>query len=332
MSAVVLSGVSVDYGDGPVLRDIDLEVRRLEIHVLLGPSGSGKTTLLRAIAGFEAVAGGTIEMAQVRVDGGGHWKPPELRNTGVVFQDYALFGHLDVAGNVAFGMHNATPDAVRALLEKVGLTGYGARDVSTLSGGEQQRVALARALAQQPSLLLLDEPFSNLNRELRRELRSATRDVLRAEALTAVFVTHDAEEAFWLADRMSVLVEGRLLQTGTPANLYDAPESLAVARSLGDASLLPVDENDHTPLGRVDIAGGTGDHIVVRPEWIQVGSGVEAQVLEQRRLGSVTELKLALAGHTILARVTPQHIENTVEIHLSHATVRVEGLPHDIDN
>lgn len=252
--AIALKHIAVGYGGEPVVRAISLVVEAREMHVLLGESGSGKTTILRAIAGFEAVSAGEIELFGDRVDHAERGRtrrlrpatPPERRGVGVVFQDYALFPHLDVAGNVAFGIRrglarSALAGRVETLLDQVGLAGLGQRQVAELSGGQQQRVALARALAQKPRIMLLDEPFSNLNRELRMELRARTVEILRQEDITAIFVTHDRDEAFSIADRISVIHEGALLQTGTPAEIYRRPSSLAVARSVGDVNVLPAE-------------------------------------------------------------------------------------------
>jgi iron(III) transport system ATP-binding protein len=239
--AIALREVDIGYGAGPVVQSVSLAIPDHEVHVLLGESGSGKTTILRAIAGFETITAGEIALFGQVVDRGGErraYQPPEKRGVGVVFQDYALFPHLDVAGNVGFGMRPRLAGKVAELLEQVGLAGLGKRSVAELSGGQQQRVALARALAQRPRIILLDEPFSNLNRELRDELRERTAELIRAERITAIFVTHDRHEAFALADRISVIGEGRVLQTGSCQDIFELPASAAVARSVGDVNVL----------------------------------------------------------------------------------------------
>jgi ABC-type Fe3+/spermidine/putrescine transport system ATPase subunit len=267
--AIELRDVDIDYGAGPVVRSVSLAIPDHEVHVLLGESGSGKTTILRAIAGFETVSAGEIALFGQVVDRGGErraYQPPERRGVGVVFQDYALFPHLDVAGNVGFGMRPRSAGKVAALLEQVGLGGLGARSVAELSGGQQQRVALARALAQKPRVILLDEPFSNLNRELRDELRERTAELIRAERITAIFVTHDRHEAFALADRISVIGEGRVLQTGSCQDIYELPASEVVARSVGDVNVLDAEiERDERgeragrcALGRLAVRGTVG--------------------------------------------------------------------------
>ncbi|MCG8423084.1 MAG: ABC transporter ATP-binding protein [Proteobacteria bacterium] len=326
--AIALHGVCIRYDSNVVVRDISLSVGQRDIHVLLGESGSGKTTILRAIAGFEPVCSGRIEIAGRVVDSAAkkhQFEPPEKRGVGVVFQDYALFPHLDVAGNVAFGMNpeltrhqrNARVDA---LLEQVGLAALGRRQVSELSGGQQQRVALARALAHQPRIMLLDEPFSNLNRELRSELRERTVDILRAEHVTAIFVTHDRHEAFSIADHISVIRGGTLLQTGTPGEIYETPSSLAVARSVGDVNALDAVVCDagssaRCALGTVPLRQpatiGHRGQLLVRPSQLAVtldGDGhhadladtVSAQVERVVYFGSYTQLYLRLDDSTRL--------------------------------
>ncbi|ACY19069.1 ABC transporter ATP-binding protein [Haliangium ochraceum] len=276
-AAITLRRASVSYGGPDVVRAVDLRVERGEIHVLLGQSGSGKTTLLRAIAGFEALSGGELQLFGETVDGAGKRPvPPERRQVGVVFQDYALFPHLDVGENLAFGMRARDPGRIDELLAAVGLEGYGRRPVSALSGGEQQRVALARALAQSPRMILFDEPFSNLNPSLRRSLRRQTVEILRERAITAVFVTHDRDEAFAIATKLSVMARGALLQSGTPHALYAAPRDLEVASALGDCSIVAVTDTGAGAGARCDSAlgalttTGTGDAVLVRPEQLAI--------------------------------------------------------------
>ncbi|MEM9489244.1 MAG: ABC transporter ATP-binding protein [Myxococcota bacterium] len=341
--AIVLDRISVAYGDTPVVRDISLEVTEGEMHVLLGESGSGKTTILRAIAGFEAVRAGRVEIAGAVVDRGdmpAAFCPPERRRVGVVFQYYALFPHLDVAGNVAFAMRGqgerrAIAERCAALLERVGLGDLGARQVSELSGGQQQRVALARALAQRPRVMLLDEPFSNLNRELRIELRERTTALLRDEAVTAVFVTHDRDEAFAIADRISVIHGGAVLQTGSPAEIYEMPVSEAAARSVGAVNLLAAEvigdgNSARCGLGVVSLRrparAGQQVRIMMRPERLQVIAAPEktpSPVSANRvtYLGSFDEICVTLAdGTRILARALPNQIRVGQRV-----VIRVDG-------
>ncbi|GAF89341.1 unnamed protein product, partial [marine sediment metagenome] len=240
MPLLELHKVCKSYPDGWTLTDVSFTVGESEILCLLGPSGCGKTTLLRLIAGLEPPDGG-----QVLVDGEDvTLAPPHLRGFGLMFQEYALFPHKDVVGNVAFGLRmqglSREPVAARVVevLELVGLTGFEHRDVNQLSGGERQRVALARSLAPQPRLLMLDEPLGALDRALRERLMDELPDMLRRAGVTAITVTHDQEEAFALADRVVLMRAGRVVQAGTPEEVYRRPASAWVARFLGLTNLL----------------------------------------------------------------------------------------------
>ena len=246
MSLLVLDAVTKRFpgGDGPAVERLALAVTPGEILGLIGPSGSGKTTTLRLIAGFEAPDEGEIMIGgrAVARAGARDFVPPEARGVGIVFQDYALFPHLSVADNVAFGLAERPADArrvrARGVLDLVGLAAFADRYPHELSGGQQQRVALARELAPAPALMLLDEPFSNVDAELRAELREQVRELLRTTGTTAVFVTHDHEEAFTLADRVGVLHAGRLEQLDAPEVVYHRPATPFVAAFVGDADFL----------------------------------------------------------------------------------------------
>lgn len=237
-----LEGVCKRFGrlGGLAVDGVSLELARGEVLALLGPSGCGKTTLLRLIAGFEALESGWIEIAGRKVAGGGCWVAPELRCLGMVFQDYALFPHLTVAENVGFGLKKrGAGETVAGLLQLVGLVGLDGRYPHQLSGGQQQRVALARALAPQPQLILLDEPLSNLDVQVRLRLREEVRDILQAAGTSAIFVTHDQEEALAIADRVAVMRYGKLEQLGTPQEVYTHPASRFVAEFVTGANFLP---------------------------------------------------------------------------------------------
>lgn len=228
------------FGETTAVADLSLEIAPGELVTLLGPSGCGKTTTLRMIAGFETPTAGRI-----RLDGRDITRtPPQRRGFGMVFQNYALFPHLDVAGNVAFGLEgkgiprHEIRRRVEEALALVDLEGYGSRRVQQLSGGQQQRVALARALAPEPRILLLDEPLSNLDATLRERTRTELRSLLERLGITAIFVTHDQEEAFALADRIAIMERGRLVQVGSPEELYRRPATPFVATFLGRANFL----------------------------------------------------------------------------------------------
>ena len=220
-----VDNLSVAYGGPPVLTDLSLEIAPGELVALLGPSGCGKTTLLRSIAGLERPTHGTISVGGRVVTDNENFVPPERRRIGMVFQDGALFPHLDVQRNVAYGLprdqrRNGRVDEALAM---VGLADVADRMPGTLSGGQQQRVALARALAPRPGVLLLDEPFSNLDATLRLQVRAEMHRLLVDLGITTIFVTHDQEEAFVLGDRVAVLHDGHLVQVGTPDDLYRRP-------------------------------------------------------------------------------------------------------------
>lgn len=285
--ALQLDSVSLAYGRTTVVHEVSLDVPQGEVCALLGASGSGKSTLLRSIAGLHRVKSGRLLVNGALADDGARAQiAPEKRSVGVVFQDYALFPNLNVRRNIAYGAPRGT-DPTGKLLKQVGLSGYEKRRVAALSGGEQQRVALARVLAQQPSVVLLDEPFSNLDRSLRRRLRLDTFHAIRDAGAAAILVTHDPEEALAVADRVAVLSEGRMLQVDTPRAVYESPASREVALSTGDAFILEADADGNTLLGPVTTTG-TGGQIVVRPEQIRLAEsagGVEAMVERTQFLG-----------------------------------------------
>ena len=238
-----VNNVSLGYGATTVVQGVSLRLAEGEIGCLLGPSGCGKTTLLRAIAGFESVRAGGIALKGQSVAQPGQNLAPQHRDIGMVFQDHALFPHLDVAGNVGFGLHRlpATARAARVadMLALVGLQGMGARWPHELSGGQQQRVALARSLAPQPSLLLMDEPFSSLDTSLRESIARDVRRILQQAGATALMVTHDQNEAFTMADSIGVMAGGVLQQWGSALQVYGQPATRAVAQFVGEGALLP---------------------------------------------------------------------------------------------
>jgi len=240
---VELRGLHKRYPDAAALHDLTLTVCRGEFFSLLGPSGCGKTTTLRLVAGLDSPSAGSIVIDGKQVCGPGFFTPPEKRGVGIVFQDYALFPHMTVFENVAFGLFGRPKAAIAArvgeLLDLVGLAGAGKKYPHEMSGGQKQRVALARALAPAPKVMLLDEPFSNLDAELRAGLASETRQILRDTGTTVILVTHDQEEAFALSDRVGLLNAGKLEQVDTPYNIYHRPASRFVADFASRADYLP---------------------------------------------------------------------------------------------
>ena len=261
---IQFDGVSKRFGAVEALRGATLGVERGELLAVLGPSGCGKTTLLRVIAGFEQPDAGTV-----RVDGrdcaGGGWVAPECRGVGMVFQDYALFPHLSVAANVGYGLPRRRRAArVNEVLELVGLGGMGDRRPHELSGGQQQRVALARALAPDPAIVLLDEPWSSIDPQLRTAMRDEVAAILRTSGVTVVLVTHDQEEAFSLADRVALMDAGRIVQVGTPEEMYYRPASRRAAEFLGAANFIPADN----PMTRRFVRGNPRGDVLVRPELV----------------------------------------------------------------
>jgi len=240
---LIVDTVSVAYGDTPVVKDVSLSLAEGEIGCLLGPSGCGKTSLLRAIAGFEPVASGAICLDGVEMSVPGEMMAPERRNIGMVFQDFALFPHLSVSDNIAFGLRRFSQtekkQRVDELLELVGLSKAAETFPHELSGGQQQRVALARAMAPRPIILLMDEPCSAIDPELREQLAGEIRTMLRRDGMTAILVTHDQMEAFAMADRIAVFGEGCLVQFDTAYNLYHRPVDRYVADFIGQGTMIP---------------------------------------------------------------------------------------------
>ena len=300
-----LENVSKHFGEETVIADLSLEVHDGEILTLLGPSGCGKTTTLRLIAGLERPDTGSISLEDAPVAGTGSFTPPEDRGVGIVFQEFALFPHLTARENVAFGLTDWDTDErdarVEELLELVGLTDHGNDYPEELSGGQQQRIALARSLAPEPEIILLDEPFSNLDVDLRVEMREEVRRIIKETGVTAVSVTHDQEEALSVSDRVAVMHEGDLEQIGTPERVFQQPKSRFVAGFLGHASFLSgTVEGDHvdTSLGRVlraDVNGlvveydGTEIDLLIRPDDVTAypagGPEADGTVVYRRYLG-----------------------------------------------
>ncbi|MDB2223869.1 ABC transporter ATP-binding protein [Halorubrum ezzemoulense] len=258
-----LSEVTKAFGPETAVDDVSLDVRSGELLTFLGPSGCGKTTTLRTIAGLEEPTEGQITLGDEVVAGDGSFVPPERRDVGIVFQNFALFPHLTVRENIAFGLTDAdaaeSEARVDELLELVEMTDHGEKTPDQLSGGQKQRVALARSLAPEPEVLLLDEPFSNLDVRLRVEMREEVRRILKEAGVTAVSVTHDQEEALSISDRVAVMSDGRIEQVGRPESVFERPESKFVASFLGRASFLEGELRD----GKVDTGIGRFDAVTL---------------------------------------------------------------------
>ncbi|MDY6891702.1 MAG: ABC transporter ATP-binding protein [Pseudomonadota bacterium] len=298
------------YSAQPVLSDLSLAIEPGEIACLLGPSGCGKTTLLRAVAGFVAPRAGEIWLGDRLLSSAAGQVPPEGRGMGMVFQDYALFPHLNIADNIAFGLGRVPKSErqrrVREVLELVELPDLSRRYPHELSGGQQQRVALARALAPAPRLLLMDEPFSNLDTELRRQLSRQVRQILEYRGITAIMVTHDQQEAFTIADKIGVLEAGRLRQWGTPEAIYYRPVSPSVAALVGAGELFPgrvmATGVVATELGSIELAEplaaevGETVHLFLRPHdlFLSRDGGVPGEVVSAQFQGDMTRYRIRL--------------------------------------
>jgi putative spermidine/putrescine transport system ATP-binding protein len=312
---LVLRGLRKTLGGRDVVASIDLDVAKGELVSLLGPSGCGKTTTLRMVAGFLAVDGGSVTMGGQDVTGVG----PERRPSAMVFQNYALWPHMTVTQNVAFPLRTRrVPRAeiasrVAAVLEMVGLTHHATSKPTAISGGEQQRVALARAIVQEPDVLLLDEPLSNLDAKLRVEVRDEIRRIQQRLGITTVIVTHDQDEALSVSDRIAVMHEGRIEQVATPTELYATPATRFVASFIGSTSVVDgrfLTAIDDDVLARSGVAGGlrAGDEVLVRPETVRLDAPGEcrltATVDRVLMRGHFTEVVLDEDGQELHAYVT----------------------------
>ncbi|WDG08869.1 ABC transporter ATP-binding protein [Vibrio campbellii] len=318
--ALSIKNLTCQYDDQTVLESLSLEVEQGQIVCLLGASGCGKTTLLKAIAGLLPLSSGQMSLNCLTIDDGENWLPPEQRNIGMIFQDYALFPHLTVAENIAFGLKNETAQQkllkVEEMLGLVHLKGYGDRYPHQLSGGQQQRVAIARSLAYKPDLLLLDEPFSNIDTQVRHELIREIRKIFKEQGVTAIFVTHSREEAFAFADKMAVMNHGVIEQYGTASELYYQPSSKFVADFLGGGSYLVAkrisDSEFETHLGVVEanaqqeIQVDAECALLLRPQHVQIAADEESavKVLEQHFMGDHCRYVIDVNGDRLLATST----------------------------
>ena len=333
-AAIAAEGLSKRFGETAAARSVGFELGMGEVLGVLGPSGCGKTTLLRLLAGFERPDAGVVRVGGRMVVGPGVWVPPERRRVGMVAQDFALFPHLTVGQNVAFGLggrgaslwagvrrlrRGALPARAAEMLELVGLAEFAERYPHELSGGEAQRVALARALAPDPATVLLDEPFSNLDQNLRASLRAQLRETLRAAGTAAVFVTHDREEALSLADRIAVMRAGEIQQIGGALELYQRPVNRFVATFVGNANVLRGTRSAggaETALGRLAVEGpgaelaeGASLEVLLRPEQLSLhaagGGGPRGRVAASEYYGHDQLVRVALEGGLMVeARVS----------------------------
>ena len=319
--AVHCIGLTKRFGVAEVVSNVNIVLPRGEILALLGPSGGGKTTTLRLIAGFETPDAGTIEVENDIVVGPGRLLPPEQRRVGMVFQDYALFPHMNVTNNICFGLANddARDRRVSEVLDIVGLTGEALKWPHELSGGQQQRVALARALAPRPAVVLLDEPFSNLDAALRDMVRTEVKQILRNAEASAIFVTHDQNEAFGLADKVAIMLRSTVVQTGTPEEVYVAPANLEVARFLGEVDILDGEASGGwvtCEMGRLPLVGATeltgSVKVAIRPESLRLypesGPSSSATVVDSEFRGIYKLIKVRLASGITLNAVMGLHI------------------------
>ncbi|RLQ88014.1 ABC transporter ATP-binding protein [Notoacmeibacter ruber] len=305
------------YDEKPVLNDVNLVAEAGEVLCLLGPSGSGKSTLLRIAAGIEPQRAGRVMLNDREIAGPSHFLPPEKRSIGMVFQDFALFPHLTLLENTRFGLTELSRKdgaaEARVALARVGLSDKVDAYPHELSGGQQQRVALARALAPRPAVLLMDEPFSGLDSRLKDTVRAETLAILRQSRTTAIIVTHDAEEAMRIADRIALLKDGRVVQVGTAETLYHQPVDLFTARFFSEVNLFKgTVENGtvETPLGIMEARGfvnGSTVHVAIRLVGIGVSEAegdIEARIVKRRFLGVSEILELAVAGAEERVRAT----------------------------
>jgi iron(III) transport system ATP-binding protein len=330
-AGVSLAGVTKRFGANAAVDDITFNISPGEIICLLGPSGCGKSTLLRLVAGIEVPDSGRIAIGGFEVSAPGRYMPPEERGVGLMFQDFALFPHLRVIDNVAFGLKKLGRAVARreaqAALARMGLSDYADHYPHMLSGGQQQRVALARALVPRPGVLLMDEPFSGLDTHMRHAIRNETLAILREVRATAVIVTHDAEEAMRLADRIVVMRAGRLIQAGTAPELYANPADVYVAQSFSEMNVVPcrvISGWAVGPLGRFKAPDGLDGEVslCLRPreiEFCEAVDGTPARVLDARLLGeeALIEVGVKSLDQPLTVR-TPRRLlpEKGTELHL----------------
>ncbi len=337
MSAFLLqlNHVRQAYGQQVVIHDLSLRLKKGSIGCLLGSSGCGKTTVLRCVAGFESISAGEIRLNGVCVSCADFSLPPEQRRVGMVFQDYALFPHLTVAENIGFGLHRQTSavrqNRIEELMQMVGLSKVSGQYPHQLSGGQQQRVALARALAPKPELLLLDEPFSNLDVSLREYLSQEVRDIIKSQGTTAILVTHDQAEAFAIADEIGVMHQGEIQQWDTAFNLYHRPANRLVADFIGQGTFLPgrmlcdaqieielgVLNGEFSFLWKAGVEANKQDSqvdVLLRPDDIvyDATSELRAEVVQKAFRGAEILYTLSLASGAKVLSLVPSHHDHAL--------------------
>jgi iron(III) transport system ATP-binding protein len=340
---VTFDAVERRYGDTYALRDFSLDVAPGEVVCLLGPSGCGKTTLLRVASGIEKPSAGRILINEREVAGPSRFVPPEQRGVGLMFQDFALFPHLTILENVAFGLkalpHGEARREAHLLLARVGLERYADDYPHILSGGQQQRVALARAIVPRPAVMLMDEPFSGLDVQLRDSMQEETLALLRETRATSVIVTHNPEEAMRLADRIAIMNRGRLVQVGRAEDLYHRPAALFVARLFSEINEIAfpvrrgVMDTPIGPVGAPGIADGETAILCIRERGIRLnanGQGLVGRVLHVKFLGDAARLDVAVAGFEASLRVRAHEghgLEKGAEVRIEIDPARVLVFP-----
>ncbi|MCE9934181.1 ABC transporter ATP-binding protein [Aeromonas salmonicida] len=337
MSCLQVENVSCRYNGRNVLEQLSLSVADNEIVCLLGASGCGKTTLLKAVAGLLPLAEGEIRLGAALLDGPGVSVPPEARNIGMIFQDYALFPHLTVADNVGFGLTRldrpARQQQVEEALTLVKLQGLGDRYPHQLSGGQQQRVAIARALVCKPKLMLLDEPFSNIDTQVRMKLILEIRTLLKQQGIGAIFVSHSKEEAFAFADRLALFRAGHIEQVGQPEQLYRRPQNRFVAEFLGGVNYLAAEVVDsHSVKTALGVVSGTEPHGRNLGELLQLMLRPQQLLLEAVVDGELTVLEQQFLGHhcRVLFECGGQRLEASIGEPLGGELARVKVAPHGL--
>jgi len=324
---LIAENLACQYGDDLIVDGADLALQPSSITALLGQSGAGKSTLLRMLAGLERPRSGTVRLGRSVLSSPNMMVRPEERRIGLIFQDFALFPHLNAIENVRFGLASVSKIEGQSIaadwLGKLGLADRKDAFPHQLSGGEQQRVAIARALAPEPIAILMDEPFSGLDPSLRQDVRDVAVEAIKAVEIPALIVTHDAEEAMLLADKIAIMHQGKIIQHGLPDELYRSPSNATVAAALGPVSDVPGHVNGQglvdTPFGALSFPGGEKGRaykVIIRPEAVTLGAGkgVNAEVVSSRRLRHVYQIELSAGGHRIAAWTSAPNAARTGDI------------------